>query len=118
MPEPTSTTVVGLLATGVGVAALLPGVNGDALIGAFAGGTLFAVSAAQVPLWRRIVYLGLSMIAGYLAAEDVQRLIFIRSSGLAAFLAAALVVTLTLAAIERCKTFDFSWLRRGGPPNA
>ncbi|MCL1561825.1 putative holin, partial [Xanthomonas nasturtii] len=50
MTEPTSVSSGFLIATGVGLASVLPGIDGDALIGAFAGGALFVVSAAKQPL--------------------------------------------------------------------
>ncbi|KEZ95235.1 membrane protein, partial [Xanthomonas vasicola pv. vasculorum NCPPB 895] len=53
MTEPTSVSSGFLIATGVGLASVLPGIDGDALIGAFAGGALFVVSAAKQPLLAR-----------------------------------------------------------------
>ena len=70
MAEPTSLSGAPL-AAGVGLAALLPGVDGNALIGAFAGATLFVVSAKSLPIWQRLVYLLISIIAGYLAASVI-----------------------------------------------
>ena len=48
-------------AASLGVAASLPGVDGNALIGAFAGATLFVVSSKELPIWRRLAY---TMLAG------------------------------------------------------
>lgn len=118
MAEPTSTSSLGLLAAGIGIAALLPGIDGDALVGAFAGGTLFVVSAPLMAIWQRIVYLLLSAAAGYLATPDLMAWVPLKSSGLAAFFASATIITITLAAIEKGKRLDFSWIRRGGPPSA
>lgn len=118
MAEPTSLSTLAMIAAGVGLAAVLPGIDGNALVGAFAGGTLFVVSATSTPLWRRAVYLCISVIVGYQATSEMVRWLPIRSTGVAAFIASAVLVTLTLAAIEKCKTFDFSWIRRGGPPSA
>lgn len=104
-------------AASLGVAASLPGVDGNALIGAFAGATLFVVSSKELPVWRRVAYLGVSIALGYLAAPEVMRWLPLQASGLAAFLGAALGVTLTLGLLERGRTFDLdAWLRgRGGP---
>ncbi|MFC3549461.1 putative holin [Lysobacter cavernae] len=118
MAEPTSLSSAATLAAGVGLAAVLPGIDGNALIGAFAGATLFVVSAKSLPLWQRLVYLLISVVAGYLAAPDIVRWMPIRSTGVAAFIAAAVGITVTLALIEKSRAFDLSWLRRGGPPNA
>nr|WP_225583560.1 putative holin [Pseudoxanthomonas sp. PXM02] len=107
-----------MLATGLGLAALVPGIDGDALIGAFAGGTLFVVSTPSMPLWQRVIYFLISAIAGYMATPDLLAWIPFKSSGLAAFFASAVIVSVTLAVIEKGKKLDFSWLRRGGPPSA
>lgn len=118
MTEPTSASSLTLIAAGVGLASVLPGIDGNALVGAFAGGTLFVVSAPSLPLWQRFLYLVVSVAGGYQFTGDVLRLVPVTSTGAAAFIAAASLVTVTLAIIEKCKTLDFSWIRRGGPPRA
>ena len=117
MADPTSVSSLSMVAAGLGLAAVLPGIDGNALIGAFAGGTLFVVSAPSMPLWQRVLYLGVSVAAGYQATSDLMALVPLKSTGVAAFIASATCVSLTLAVIDRCKRLDFSWLRRGGPPN-
>lgn len=118
MTEPTSLSGAIALTAGVGLAALWPGIDGDALVGAFAGATLFVVSAKSLPTWQRVVYLLISVVAGYQSGLEIVRWIPIRSTGVTAFVASAVVITITLAAIEKSRSFDWSWLRRGGPPNA
>ncbi len=118
MAEPTTTSTLALIAAGVGLAALVPGIDGDALVGAFAGGTLFVVSTPSMPLWQRVIYFLVSAIAGYMATPDLLAVVPLKSSGLAAFFASAVIVSVTLAVIEKGKKLDFSWLRRGGPPSA
>lgn len=123
MAEPTSTTTLAVVAAGVGLTALLPGIDGDAVVGAFAGGTLFVVSAAAMPLWQRAVYLLLSTVAGYYATPDLLARLPLQSSGLVAFLSSSVIITVTLGAIEAFKKFDYrralaAWARRGGPPRA
>lgn len=118
MTEPTTSTLIPV-AAGMGLAALLPGIDGDALLGAFAGATLFVVSAQSLSLWRRIVYLLISMVAGYLAANDVLAWFPLKSSGVAAFMASAIAVTVMLAVIKQCEQIDFKRLfGRKGPPSA
>lgn len=112
MTEPTSTGSLIALATSVGLASLLPGMDGDALIGAFAGATLFVVSAKNLPLWKRLVYLAVSVVGGYLGCHEVMRLFQLESAGIAAFLTAACCITVTLWLIER--SADPTKLRRGG----
>lgn len=101
MTEPTSTGSMAALATGVGLASLIPGIETDAFIGAFAGATLFVVSAKDLSLFKRLVYLAISVVAGYLGGTEVMRRFDVASSGLAAFLCAATIITLTLTLIER-----------------
>ncbi|MBH1600061.1 hypothetical protein I5U56_05075 [Stenotrophomonas maltophilia] len=116
MTEPTSTGSMAALATGVGLASLLPGIETDAFIGAFAGATLFVVSAKDLSLWKRLIYLAISVVAGYMGGTEVMRRFDVASSGLAAFLCAATIITLTLtlALIERSRSADPSRLPRGG----
>jgi len=114
---PATTTPVSLsvaAATGVGVVALFPGVDADTLIGAFAGATLFVVSAPALPLWRRAVYLVISLALGYLAAPELLRwLPFVHSPGLAAFIASATGISLSLGAIEGSRHVDvIGWFTR------
>jgi len=115
MTEPTSATTLALVATGFSVAALFPGMDGNAVIGAFAGAALVALHARDVRAVTRGFYLAISWVMGYLAAPVVSRLAGLQESGVAAFLAAALVIAVTLQMIERIKTLDpFGWFRRGG----
>lgn len=114
MTEPTSTGSMVALATGVGLASLLPGIDADALIGAFAGATLFVVSAKDLSIWKRLVYLAISVVAGYLGGTEVMRRFDVTSSGLAAFFCAATIITLTLTLIERSRTADPDRIARGG----
>lgn len=112
MAEPTSTTTV-LVAT-VGFASLLPGIDGDALIGAFAGAALLVVSSKDLTLAKRCAYLVISLIIGYQAAPELVRLAPIRSTGVAAFIAAACAIAITLQLIERIKDVDvLAFFRKG-----
>lgn len=114
MPDPSTSTVV-IAVSGVGLATLLPGIDGNALIGAFAGATVFVVSAKELTIFKRIAYMLASLIMGYQAAPEIMHSTSIRESGVAASLAAALFVTVTIGLIEKAKSFELlSWLRRGG----
>ena len=116
MTEPTSATTLVLAASSVGLATLVPGLDGNAIIGAFAGATLVALHSRDVSVPSRIVYLVISWIMGYLAAPMVARQTHILETGVAAFLAATVVIALAVQLIERVKSIDLtSWLRRGGP---
>jgi len=93
-----------LAATTISTLALVPGIDPDTLIGAFAGATLFVVSSPDLPLWRRLIYLLISLVLGYLAAPELLRwLPVVQSPGLAAFIASATGISLTLGLIERSR---------------
>ena len=104
MSDPASTTTAML------AAALLPGIHGDALIGAVAGGTLFVIRAQELKRVSRLVHLAISVAIGYLVAEDIRQQMPVLGYAAAAFLASALAVTVATEAIERVKNFKFSSL--------
>lgn len=115
MAEPNSTLSLSAT-TGIGLAAMLPGINGDALIGAFAGAVLFVVTAKEIGRLTRFAYFVVSLLAGYLAAPELLGWLPIKSVGLSALIAAATIVTLTLRLIEGSQTVNLdAWLKRGGP---
>ncbi|MCP1116954.1 putative holin [Robbsia andropogonis] len=114
MPEPNTTTLS--LSTAIGLTALAPCVDGNALIGAFAGAGLVVVTSRELGVLRRITYLLISLAMGYLAAPEVVEHTPVNSTGVAAFFAAALVIALTLQLIDKVKALDLaSFFRRGGP---
>lgn len=88
MAEPTS-TAMGTAAIGVGLAALLPGIDGNALIGAFAGATFFVLPAHEHPLLTRAIYMLISIVMGYIGAPEITDLTFIKETGVAACIAGA-----------------------------
>lgn len=120
MAEPTTTTTIAFLAASVTLSSLVPGADGNAIVGAFAGAALMALHARDVSMPSRLAYLAISWVMGYLAAPTVMRQTPIQESGVAAFLAGALVIAITVQLIERVKTIDvFAQLTRmfkkGGP---
>lgn len=113
MAEPNTTTAAALSAA-IGLAGLAPGIDGNALIGAFTGAALVVVTSKDVGVAKRIAYMLISLVMGYLAASEIVNATPIRSTGVAAFFAAALVITVTLQLIERVKTVDlFGFLKKG-----
>jgi hypothetical protein len=105
MAEPNTTTVA-VLSAAIGIAGLWPGVDGNALIGAFAGAALVVVTAKEIGIFKRVAYLLISLVMGYITAPEIVNVTPIHSSGVAAFFAAALVITVTLQLIERVKSLD------------
>ncbi|MET0322543.1 MAG: putative holin [Duganella sp.] len=115
MAEP-STTTTAIVYSGIGLASLAPGIDGNALIGAFAGAALLVVSSKDLSVGKRFAYLVISFVVGYLAASDVVRITPIQSTGVAAFLAAATAIGITLQLVERLKTVDlFAYFRKDKP---
>ncbi|MDR3429677.1 putative holin [Silvimonas sp.] len=114
MSEPVTNTALAVLLTGASLASVIAGVDGDALLCAAAGATLFTISAKELPGWRRALYLIISLVVGYVGASEMVRLTPIKSTGAAAFLLSLLVVTVSLGLIERARTFDFAGLFKGG----
>lgn len=116
MTEPASASlaIAAAAVTATAASTLVPGVDANALVGAVAGGALFVTSARDLSVVTRLVYLFVSAAGGYVAAPEVVHRVPIQSTGVAAFLAAALAITVTTQVIERIKTFDFtSLLKRG-----
>ncbi|KWK75347.1 hypothetical protein WM16_13800 [Burkholderia ubonensis] len=113
MAEP-NTTSAAALAAAIGLAGVAPGIDGDALIGAFAGAALVVVTSKDLGIARRAAYMLISLVMGYLAAPEITNVVPIRSTGVAAFFAAALVITVTLTLIERVKGADLLALFRKG----
>ncbi|BDD79923.1 hypothetical protein [Burkholderia phage FLC10] len=114
MAEPSTTAAAIGAFAGIGFASLFPGIDGNALIGAFTGAALVVVTSKDLSLAKRFAYLVISLIVGYLAAPDVVNHSPITSTGVAAFFAAALAITVTLQLIERIKSFDLLSLFRKG----
>ncbi|AYN21578.1 putative holin [Alcaligenes aquatilis] len=113
--EPTSSAVSAGVAMGaVAATSLLPGVNGDALIGAFAGAVVFALQAKELGLLKRMAYMLISILIGYLGAGEVMTHTGLRSWTLAAFGLSATVVTLALAGIDKIKSFDITSIFKRG----
>lgn len=105
MAEPNTTTVAALSAA-IGIAGLWPGIDGNALIGAFAGAALVVVTAKDIGAFKRVAWLLISLVMGYLTAPEIVNVTPIRSTGVAAFFAAALVITVTLQLMERIRRVD------------
>ena len=108
MAEPiTSSSSVGLVvASGIGLAGLLPGVNGDFLLGALLGATVFVLWERGETLWRRLVYFPLSVGAGYIGAPEVLLRLPIASDGVAALLVSVLAVAVAHKVLDVLAKFD------------
>ncbi|SDR19632.1 Putative phage holin [Burkholderia cepacia] len=113
MAEPNTTTAAALSAA-IGVAGLAPGIDGNALIGAFTGAALVVVTSKEIGVFTRIAYMLISLVMGYIAAPEIVNVTPIHSTGVAGFFAAALVITVTLQLIDRLKSVDLlAFLKKG-----
>jgi hypothetical protein len=113
-PATSSLAIAAAATTATAASALVPGVDANALIGAIAGGALFVTSSRDLSFAMRLVYLLISAGAGYVAAPEIVSRLPITSTGVAAFLAGALAITVATQIIERAKAFDFTTLIKRG----
>ncbi|PRC90869.1 putative holin [Solimicrobium silvestre] len=117
MAEPhTSSFIIAATAAGIGLSTLFPGIDGNALIGAFAGSSLVAISSKNLSLLKRLAYMLISLVAGYLAAPEVVAQTPLRESGVAAFLASAAAIALTFHLLDLIKKIQLpSSFEKGKP---
>ncbi|MCY1340605.1 putative phage holin [compost metagenome] len=104
MAEPSTSTVAVAMASGVSLGAM-SAINPEAAVGALCGSLLYFSFAREVPMAWRLIYFLISFVMGYLCAPAMaQAELFgfgpIDFPGPAAFIASALVVTITLAAMR------------------
>lgn len=113
MAEP-STPLAASTAGAITLTAMLPGIEPNTLIGACAGATLFVMSARDLCLFTRLVYLLISVSMGYLGGPPVLGHI-VDEPAVSAFLFSAGVVTLGLRVIHSVDEIDISrWFRPKG----
>lgn len=98
MTEPASASGA-TVAAGVGLASLLPFVNGDALIGAVLGAAVVALHTKEVVWYLKIVGLFLSTLCGYFFAPDAQVLMNIVTSKFFSFELKSIAVVSCLLAV-------------------
>lgn len=113
MAEPSTTTATALTTAGIGLAAMLPAVDGNALIGAFAGATLFVVQARELALWTRAIYLVISLIMGYMAAGELTHHLPITETGVTGFIAGLFCIAVSAPLVARLETLDLISIIKG-----
>ncbi|WP_447529801.1 putative holin [Vreelandella sp. TE19] len=110
MAEPSTMAAAGTASLAAVVIGLLPGIDANAVVGAFCGATLFVISAKELGLLERLAYLFISFCVGYLGGPATLGGM-LEHSAVAAFIASAVSVTAGLRAIEGVKTLDLkTWL--------
>lgn len=110
MAEPSTMAAAGTASLAAVVIGSLPGIDANAVVGAFCGATLFVISAKDLGLIERLVYLFISFCIGYLGGPATLGGM-LEHTAVAAFIASAVSVTAGLRAIEGVKTLDLKkWL--------
>lgn len=111
MAEPTSAAAAGYFSISVWLMTLLPGVDANALYGAFAGAVTFVLYAKETPLVSRLGYGMISLLIGYFAVPDAKAALIsykipINEPLIIAFIVSVVVMTVTLTALDRIKKID------------
>lgn len=108
MAEPSIGAIAVPAVIGISAATLLPGVDLNAVIGAFAGAMFFVVFARELSIWARAGYLVASWVFGYFVAIELMSRAWAKTSGLAAFIGALFCVVVCVSLLE--------WVQGGKTP--
>lgn len=122
MAEPASTTAATVAITGVSLLALFPWLDPGAVLGAFAGASVFVMSSNELSAAKKLAFLALAIIAGLIAGPFFTSLIDTAlpervevSEGLGALVASAIVIKLLIWLISKADNPEsiFALLKRG-----
>jgi len=108
MADATTALVAAGGVVGLTTASLVPGVDTNAVIGAFAGALFFMVFAKDRSAWERLGYFVASWIVGYYVAGEVIGQAWAKTSGLVAFFGALFTVVICVSLLE--------WIQGGKLP--
>lgn len=112
MAEPT-TSAAAATAAGIGLVAMLPWIDANALMGAALGAGLVAYSKSNLRAWQRVGALLFSALCGYLMAPEVVAQTPVAHHGAGGFIGALVVVPLSLKIIQHVERFDLAtWIDR------
>ena len=123
MAEPSSGVVLAAGIVGVTAVSSWPGVDPNAVVGAFAGAMFIVVYAKDLTSLARLGYFIASWVAGYYVASEVIGREWAKTSGLVAFFGALFCVTICISLLEWFGGGKVpGWLQwllnlRGGRPN-
>ncbi len=116
MAEPTSSTALAITATaGVGIAALLPWIDANALMGAVLGAALVAYTQKNLKPWQRLGGLLFSALVGYLMSTEMVAQTPLTETGTGGFIGAIVIVPLALKLMQQVDKLDIAALFRRGP---
>lgn len=112
MAEP-STTAAAILSTSVGLASFIPGIDGNALIGAFGGATLFVMASKELGVFTRFIYLFISLLMGYVLVPSVLAHTPIEEPALAGFVGSLFCISIALKGMQQIENTNLINILRG-----
>lgn len=111
MAEPSTASFALITSLFIAIGSLLHGVDAPLLVGASSGASLFVISAKDLCLFTRIIYLAIATAMGYHAAPALA-VKLLGEPTVAAFIISATVIGLGLRLIDWVDKFDIEkWLR-------
>lgn len=108
MAEPSAGVMATTAVVGVTTASFIPGIDVNAVVGAFAGAMFFVVFARDLTAWARLGYFIASWVLGYYVANEVIGRNWANTSGLVAFFGALFCVVVCISLLE--------WFQGGKTP--
>ena len=108
MAEPSTGALAVTAAVGMTTASLIPGIDVNAVVGAFAGAMFFVVFARELTPWSRFGYFLASWVLGYYVSSEVMGRNWATTSGLVAFFGALFCVVICISLLE--------WVQGGKTP--
>lgn len=114
MAEPSSTSAA-VISSSITMATFLPGIDGNALIGAFAGATLFVATAKEIGIVLRFIYLFISILMGYFLAPSIISHSVVEEPALAGFIGGLFCITASLKIMDYIQNTNIANLLRGKP---
>lgn len=108
MAEPASTSAATAAVTGASLLALFPGLDAGAVLGAFAGASVFVMASNELTTIKKLAFLALAFVAGLIAAPMSAALLATVlpnrvqvSAGVGALVASALVIKVLIRLINK-----------------
>jgi hypothetical protein len=108
MADASTAAVAAAAVVGMTTASLIPGVDANAVIGAFAGALFFMVFAKDLSAWARVGYFVASWIVGYYVSSEAIGQNWAKTPGLVAFFGALFTVVVCVSLLE--------WIQGGKMP--
>lgn len=81
-------------------------VDGWSLAAAFMGAVVYVLQSTEIAVWKRIIFLPVSVYIGYIAADDIMIHTGLSSRAVAAFITAAFTITVITKLLAAVRTYD------------